>query len=307
MKNFESQFGLAKSALRRRKLKSQSAPTVTISDCDSTGEVSSLTEKIAGFWEHGVRQLVLDFLDINEMRPNPALLIYDLLQRRPPETVIIANAHSPIIGPGFLVWLAADRRYIRSTAWIYIRPPHSEDGRRRPRPPWMEEIESWRQEATSVPDFIEMDYRTVLRLINKYLPVKALAGKPLTPALLDEFCLLGPRPIEATRAIHRDKPSGAGHLLGRLPKPGNLVQCGKECGGNQEKRVWFIERNDNGRYTLKGGYPPFMMLDDPALRQKSIRIDFETKDDLLRHLDKIAFCLEGDKVVMDGDEIVRGK
>jgi hypothetical protein len=171
----------------------------------------------------------------------------------------------------------------------------------------MEEIESWRQEATSVPDFIEMDYRTVLRLINKYLPVKALAGKPLTPALLDEFCLLGPRSNEPTRTIHRDKPIGAGHLLGPLPQSGNLVQCGKECGGSQQKMVWFIERKENGRYTLKGGYPPSMMLDDPALRQKSIRIDFATKDDLLRHLDEIAFCVEKDKVVMDGDEIVRGK
>jgi hypothetical protein len=306
MNDFDFDSGWSDSPSKKLGKNANEAPMLAISDCDSTGEVSSLTEKIAVLWEQRVSQLVLDFLDINEMRPNPALLIYDLLQRKPPGTKIVANAHSPIIGPGFLVWLAADHRYIRSTAWIYIRPPNSE-GRRRPCPPWMEEMESWRQEATSVPDFIEMDYRTVLRLINKYLPVKALAGKPLTPALLDEFCLLGPRSNEPTRTIHRDKPIGAGHLLGPLPQSGNLVQCGKECGGSQQKMVWFIERKENGRYTLKGGYPPSMMLDDPALRQKSIRIDFATKDDLLRHLDEIAFCVEKDKVVMDGDEIVRGK
>ena len=307
MNNFDFDFGWPGSPPSRRRKNANETPTVAICDCDSTGEVSSLTEKIAGFWEQSVSQLVLDFLDINEMRPNPALLIHDLLQRKPPGTKIIANAHSPIHeAQASWVWLAADRRYIRSTAWVDIRPPNSE-GRRRPRPPWAEEMESWRQEATSVPDFIEMDYRTVLRLINTYIPVKALAGKPLTPALLDEFCLIDREPLKTARIAYRDELNDTGRVSGGLPNPGNPAQCENDGSGNEEKRVWFIERNDHGRYTLKGGYPPSKMLDEPALRQKSIRIDFATKDDLLRHLDEIAFCLEKDKVVMDGDEIVRGK
>jgi hypothetical protein len=72
----------------------------------------------------------------------------------------------------------------------------------------MDEGDWWRTpEADSFPNFSEMDYRTVLRLINPYLPVKGLAGKALTPALLDEFCLLDPelmklRPIsEETKSL----------------------------------------------------------------------------------------------------------
>jgi hypothetical protein len=76
-------------------------------------------------------------------------------------------------------------------------------------------------------------------------------------------------------------------------------------GGNSrpEKRVWYIECKSNGRFTLKGGYPPSMMTKDPALRQKDIGGDFPTKEALLQHLDQLQFCLEGDTIIMDGDRV----
>jgi hypothetical protein len=47
-------------------------------------------------WEQGVRQLELEFGDINEMPPNPALRFFDLFRRKPPGTTLIAKAFSPI-------------------------------------------------------------------------------------------------------------------------------------------------------------------------------------------------------------------
>jgi len=299
-------FGRPKPPLKKSRKKARGIPTVVVGDCDLPEEVVSITKEITQVWGHGAKQLNLDFLVMNEMAPNQALLIYDLLRRKPPGTMIISRAHSPIIGPGVLVWLAADRRYIRSTAWFFLRPPHPE-GRRRVRPHWIDEGDWWRStEADAIPNFNEMDYRVILRHINNYLPITGLAGKILTPALLDEYCLLDPElmkpPVIGSRPttpqIQPDENSA--------PDAASTANCDEGNGQKREKRVWFIERNANGRFTLKGGYPPSMMKENPVLREKDIGLDVATKEDLLRHLDEIEFCLEGDKVVMDGDQIVMG-
>jgi hypothetical protein len=71
------------------------------------------------------------------------------------------------------------------------------------------------------------------------------------------------------------------------------------------KRAFFIERNERGRWTLRGGFPKGMMRKEPEYREMDIGLQFTSKESLLRHLDELEFCLEGDKVVIDGIHIVR--
>jgi hypothetical protein len=71
------------------------------------------------------------------------------------------------------------------------------------------------------------------------------------------------------------------------------------------KRAWFIERNERGRWTLRGGFPKAMMRKEPEYREMDVGLQFTSKEALLRHLDVLEFCLEGDKVVIDGIHIVR--
>ena len=68
----------------------------------------------------------------------------------------------------------------------------------------------------------------------------------------------------------------------------------REHGG---KRAWFIERNEHGRWTLRGGYPKAMMREQPDLRQMDIGGQSASKEELLRQ--------EGDKLIIDGIHIVR--
>jgi hypothetical protein len=71
------------------------------------------------------------------------------------------------------------------------------------------------------------------------------------------------------------------------------------------KRIWFIEPNRPGKWTLKGGFPESMMRQEPELRQMEIGGAFDSKEELLSHLDKIQFCIDRDRIIVDGDQIVR--
>jgi len=262
-------------------------------------------EAIASNFEKRVPQLELEFNEINQMPPNAALRLYEILQRKPAGTTLDAKAHSPIQNCGILVWLAADRRYIRSTSWMYFRPVRSGKRRRQPAP-WDDEQDWWRfeEEESSLPNFGEMDYRTVLRLMNNYLPVKGLAGKVLTPALLDEFCLLDAGlmkeavPLQSS-AQHQPASGSDTHKETK-----NTVAADLGRHHLTEKRTWYIERNAQDRFTLKGGFFPSVMADKPELRQEDIRMDFVTKEDLLTFLERIQFCQNKDKIVMDGHQVV---
>ncbi len=71
------------------------------------------------------------------------------------------------------------------------------------------------------------------------------------------------------------------------------------------KRAWFIEKNERGKWTLRGGWPKAMMREDPELRQMDIGLELDSKEEVFHHLDDLAFCIDEDKVVIDGIHIVR--
>ncbi|MEI7729363.1 MAG: hypothetical protein WCO56_07310 [Verrucomicrobiota bacterium] len=177
-----------------RKKKRADNTVITVTDCDRSSELAEINDELIARFQTKPKLLILKFLGINEMNLDSALVLHETLKHRPPDMKLVTDACSPIIGPGVLIWLLGDVRRIRPTAWIFFRGPrsHRERGHR---PPWREAGEWWQQqEDTTTPDLREIDYHTLLRLINDYLPVKLLAGKPLTPHILGEYCLLGDEP-----------------------------------------------------------------------------------------------------------------
>lgn len=72
-----------------------------------------------------------------------------------------------------------------------------------------------------------------------------------------------------------------------------------------DKRVYFIERNERGRWTLRGGLTKAMMREDPSIRQMDIGLEFVRKQELLCHLDSMGFTGDGDSVIIDGIHIIR--
>jgi hypothetical protein len=298
MQDFEALFNTPN---QKRRPGKRSTPTITMSDCDCCGQLTSTVQEVKELYEKRARNIEVEFGEINQMPPNSALRLYDLFRRKPAGTVITGKAESPIIGSGVLVWLACNRRFIRPTAWIYFAPLRDQP-RRRPTPPWADEGEWWQQtDSDSTPNFARMDYRTVLRLMNSYLPVGALAGRTLTPALLDEFDLLDIEMLKASRlpVDRADKTSKPEFPMG-APQESSPAR-----GTAKEQRVWFIERNAHGRWTLKGGFPLSAMKENPELRAADIGLNFATKEGLLAHLDNIEFCMGGGKIVMDGDQVIR--
>ena len=273
---------------------------VIITDCDCGNQMTETLQRIAAAWKNSVTNLILDFEDINQMPPNPALRLYDLLKSKPPGTTITANAHSPIINCGCLLWLAADRRYIRPTGWMFFRRLNTSARRQRKRGDIFDD-EPWRgtDDDQARPDFTEMDYRRVLELINQYLPTKDFANKVITPALLDEFCLLD------IGLMKMDKVSACGSKQGA---PASIVKDTRhgQPGGNHlaEKLTWFVERNPSGNFTLKGGHYPSAMAMNASLRNEGLPVEFSTKDELVAFLKRIRFCEHKDKVVMDGHQIL---
>ncbi len=126
-------------------------------------------------------------------------------------------------------------------------------------------------------------------MLSHYLPIGEFADKVITPGALNEFCLLDEAP----------------HRLVK-PNPGNNEP--RKSGKTRilkAKRTWFIDTNDKGGFTLKGGWPTAMMKKDPQLRQEDIGFNFPTKGALVKHLKGPRFRLEQNSVILDGGEIVR--
>jgi len=282
--------------LTRKRQHGKAATTVIIPDCDTPCELASTERRISELFERGAKQVSLLFAWINQMPPTSGLQLAELLQRKPQGTTIVAEARAPVIGSGVLVFLGAERRCIRPTAWIYF-PPARAKGDRRDFPPWLEG-EEWKRQGDSGPDLGQMDYRTVLRLMDKHLPVRSLAGTVLTPAHLAEYCILDPELQRNPPSVCWTRPLKRDTRQALLP---GVVKDGQKS----EQRVWFIARNSNGRFTLQGGFPLFMMAENPDLRQRGIQVDFATKEELLQHTDALQICESGDVLIMDGDQVVR--
>ena len=137
------------------------------------------------------RALQIDMIGSGEIPPDAALLIRSILIARTPKTRIITNARSSLQGGSVLVWLLGDTRVIRDDARVYFRSADISEEQE------AEQVEvlkysgpKYRDSYTEAEDPEEWDYLRVLQLINEFLPVKELAGRPIGVAVLRQFGLV---------------------------------------------------------------------------------------------------------------------
>jgi len=133
----------------------------------------------------------IDMIGVGEIPADVALLIRAVLMVRSPKTGIITNARSSLQGGSVLVWLLGDRRSIRDDARIYFRHANLSEEQE------AEQVEvlkysapSYRDSYSETVDPEEWDYLRVLQLINEFLPVKELTGRPIGVPVLRQFGLI---------------------------------------------------------------------------------------------------------------------
>ena len=167
------------------------------------------------------RQLQIDMLGEGEIPADWALLIRSVLLERSTKTRIITNARSSLQNGSVLVWLMGDCRIIRADARVYFRRAEDSDGE--------DADKSWKEgdlkfsEADPEIDPEETDHAKVLALINEFLPVKELAGRPIEVPVLRQFGLVdnaklddflasvfGRQKERGTETADRSKPNRVG-------------------------------------------------------------------------------------------------
>ena len=136
------------------------------------------------------RVLQLDMVGAGEIQADPALLMRSVLLARSPETRLVTSARSTLRGGAVLIWLLGDSRLIRDDARVYFRRTTlSEDEEEELKNVWKDAAPKYRDSCSEFdPD--EVDYRRVLDLINEFLPVKELAGRPIDVSILKQFGLV---------------------------------------------------------------------------------------------------------------------
>jgi hypothetical protein len=135
--------------------------------------------------------LQIELIGIGEIPADAALLLRSVLMARSPNTRVTTNARSSLQGGSVLVWLLGDIRSIRDDARVFFRDTTLSDDEQ------AEHVEilkcngpKYRDSYTPVADPEEWDYVRVLQLINEFLPVKELAGRPIGVPLLRQFALI---------------------------------------------------------------------------------------------------------------------
>jgi len=135
--------------------------------------------------------LQIDMIGSGEIPADAALLIRSVFMARSPKTQIITNARSSLQGGAVLVWLLGDRRSIRDDARVFFRHSTiSEDEQAEPVEVLKHDGPKYRDSYSDDDDPEEWDYVQVLQLINEFLPVKELAGRPIGAKLLRQFGLI---------------------------------------------------------------------------------------------------------------------
>jgi len=124
------------------------------------------------------KKLQLDMVGVGEISADAALRIRAALLARSAKTQIITNVRSSLQGGSALVWLLGDRRLIRDDATLYFRRANlSGITATEPDENWKAEEPKYCDSCSYV-DPEEGDYARVLQVINEFLPVKELAGRP---------------------------------------------------------------------------------------------------------------------------------
>jgi hypothetical protein len=157
------------------------------------------------------KQLQIEFVGSGEIPADTALLMRSMLLKRSPQTRIITNARSSLMGPTVPIWLLGETRHIREDAQLRFRPagPFCPD----------DAPVAWKDRCTCDEcEIEERDYIRVLEAINEFLPAKELAGQPIEISVLKQFGLVENEKVDSFLAVafRGDKERGEKQ---RAPRP----------------------------------------------------------------------------------------
>src|SRR6185436_13500979 len=110
--------------------------------------------------------------------------------QRPPHTRIVTNARSSLQGGSVLVWLSGDSRVIRHDARVFFRRIEQSDDDEADKDGAWKETEPKYSDSYSETEPEEADYAEMLKVIDEFLPVKELAGRPIKVPVLRQFGLV---------------------------------------------------------------------------------------------------------------------
>jgi hypothetical protein len=156
------------------------------------------------------RRLQIDLIGGGEIPADLALLIRSIFHQYSAATQIVTHARSSLQNGSVLVWLSGDHRLIRHDARIFFRRVEpADDDETDPNKVWKEGDLKY-SDSYSEADPDEADYAKVLELINEFLPVKELVGRPIYVPLLRQFGLIENEELDHFLA----------NAFGRSPAPG---------------------------------------------------------------------------------------
>ena len=135
-------------------------------------------------------RLQIDIIGEGEIPADMALLIRSILTQRSPNTRIVTNARSSLQGGAVLVWLSGDSRVIRSDARVFFRRIKETDDDDADKNEAWKETELKYADSYSETEPEEADYAQMLKVIDEFLPVKELAGRPIKVPVLRQFGLV---------------------------------------------------------------------------------------------------------------------
>jgi hypothetical protein len=157
------------------------------------------------------KTLCIELIGQGEVPADCALLIRSILMKRSEKTRVVTDARSSLQGGSVLVWLLGDERIIREDARLYLRRVDLPDEEEESAP--LQNSETKYRDSFSEIDPDDYDYARVLQVINEFLPMKELAGRPIRVSVLKEFGLIENEKVDDQLAI------AFGRIKERLEQP----------------------------------------------------------------------------------------
>jgi hypothetical protein len=134
----------------------------------------------------GRDKTTIELLGPGMMLHDTALMLFEVLRKRPPHLQLHMHSHTCLSDGALLVWLAGNTRTIRGDAWIQLSPI--------PETPGFFPAQPHAQRSGGLPVEEEQpadtDLRTVIRHLNEWLPVGEVAGLRLFESDIRDLGLL---------------------------------------------------------------------------------------------------------------------
>jgi hypothetical protein len=164
------------------------------------------------------RSLQIDLIGVGEIPADSALLIRAVLMGRSAKTRIITNARSSLQNGSVLVWLLGDSRIIRDDAKLFFRRANwSEEDEPKQQETWNDDEPEYSDSFSEI-DPEEGDHARVLQLIDEFLPVKELVGRPFGLPVLQQFGLVENEKVDHFLATAFGKRRGPSAGLLHVPE-----------------------------------------------------------------------------------------